>query len=77
MITVEQLCSEIASALEVADDAVNLDTQSVDLEEWDSLGHITILTRLDDLLDNISERLPALAEATSVRETWDLIKSEF
>lgn len=76
MITVEQLCSEIASALEVADDTVNLDTQSVDLEEWDSLGHITILTRLDDLLDNISERLPALAEATSVREMWDLIKSE-
>lgn len=77
MITVEQLCSEIASALEVAHGAVNLDTQSVDLEEWDSLGHITILTRLDDLLDNISERLPALAEATSVREMWDLIRSEF
>jgi hypothetical protein len=76
MITMEQLCGEIAIALEVMPDAVNVNTQSADLEEWDSLGHITILTRLDDLLDNISERLPALAEATSVREMWDLIKSE-
>jgi len=76
MITVEQLCGEVANALEVSPDVVNVDTQSSELEEWDSLGHITILTRLDDLLDNISERLPALAEATSVREMWDLIKSE-
>ena len=64
MISSEQLASEIATALEVDPALVTINTVSTDLEEWDSLGHITILTRLDDLFDNISERVPELAEAT-------------
>ena len=37
----------IAEALEVEADQVTIDTSSSDLEEWDSLGHISIMSFLD------------------------------
>jgi hypothetical protein len=43
------------------------------IEEWDSLGHISILARLDQTFDNITETLPDLASALSVSEMHKLL----
>lgn len=74
-ITVEQLCEEIAAALEVNSSQITADTTSSEVEEWDSLGHISILTRLDALLDDVTERVPDLATATSVPEIVTLLRA--
>jgi len=64
----EQVLTEIANALEINRDLLSPTTVNTDIQEWDSLGHITILARLDELFNNISERFPQLAEASSIPE---------
>ena len=39
----------VAAALEVEADIVTMDLKIDDIPEWDSLGHLTILSSLDDL----------------------------
>lgn len=73
MIQLDQLILEIAQALEVEASSLTVETTSEQVETWDSLGQISILARLDDLLDNVTERLPKLAEASSVKEIADIL----
>lgn len=68
-----QIISEIAKALELDESLITIDTQSSDIEAWDSLGQISILVRLDEVFDEVSERIPDLAAAISVREIVELI----
>ena len=71
----ELVIAGIAESLEVDRSAVSMDTVSSDLEEWDSLGHISIMGFLDRTYGDITERVPDFASATSVREVLDLLKS--
>jgi hypothetical protein len=68
-----QIISEIAKALELDEALITIDTQSSDIEAWDSLGQISILVRLDEVFNNVSERVPDLAASISVREIVGLI----
>jgi acyl carrier protein len=64
----------IAEALEVDESAVDIESASGDLEEWDSLGHISIMSFLDKSFGEITERVPDFASATSVREIIALLE---
>jgi acyl carrier protein len=64
----------IAEALEIDEDAVTVDSVSGDLEEWDSLGHISIMSFLDKSFGEITERVPDFASATSVGEIISLLE---
>lgn len=75
MLSENELIAEIAAALEINSAELSMDSVSSDVDAWDSLGHITILTRLDDKLQNVSERAPSLAEAMSIREIWTILNS--
>ena len=69
------LIAGIAESLEVDGESVTIDTVSSDLEEWDSLGHISIMSFLDKTYGDITERVPDFASATSVREVLDLLNA--
>lgn len=75
MISESDLLAEIAAALEIDCAGLTIDSMSSDIEQWDSLGHITILTRLDEMFENVTEQAPSLAEAMSVREIWNILNS--
>ena len=62
------LLNQIADSLEVDESLITLESSSETIEEWDSLGHITILGTLDDLTDGKSADLVDLTQATSVKE---------
>jgi acyl carrier protein len=64
----------IAEALEVEEVLVTVDSVSGDLEEWDSLGHISIMSFLDKSFGEITERVPDFASATSVKEIIALLE---
>ena len=64
----------IATALEVEEDQVLTESQIGSIEECDSLGHISILSRLDLAYDNITERVPDLASCTTVIEIHKLLE---
>ena len=71
---ITELLAEIAAALEVEVETVRPESQIGSIEEWDSLGHISILSRLDFAYDNITERVPDLASCTSVLEIHKLLE---
>lgn len=73
-INFSELLSGIADALEVDQSLITEDSTSKDLEEWDSLGHISIMSFLDKQFNEITERVPDFASATSVREIDKLLK---
>ena len=51
-----------------------MDSSAETVEEWDSFGHISILSALDEATDGKSADIVELTQATSVREINDLLK---
>ena len=72
-VDIVQLIAGIAEALEVEESQLTVDTRSSDVEEWDSLGHISVMSYLDKTYDEITERVPDFASATSVQEIIELL----
>lgn len=67
------LLKHIAESLEVDEELITLDSSSENIEEWDSLGHITILGTLDDLTNGASADIVDLTQATSVKELVNIL----
>lgn len=72
----EDLITELAIALEVPAASLTESTCATDLEQWDSLGHISILVHLDRKFDNITESCPDLASAASVKEILMILNEQ-
>lgn len=53
---------------------VSINTKSEGLEEWDSLGQLAILTTLDKKLKGKTSKLSNLADASSVKEIYKILK---
>ena len=75
MISSDELLRVVAEGLELDLSDVSMDTKSSDLVDWDSLGHLNLLMKLDENFDDISEKVPNLASVSSVKEIYDLIKN--
>ena len=64
----------IAKSIFVDGSSLSMDSSAETVEEWDSLGHISILSALDEATDGKSADIVELTQATSVREINDLLK---
>lgn len=73
-LTIEVLVDLIARALEVDRGVIAEQTRAVEIESWDSLGHISILAEIDRAFNNISEKCPGLASANSVKEIYEILR---
>lgn len=72
MQTIKQIIKEaLGIKREIADD----DNQS-SIPEWDSLGHLNILTALDKAFDGKAASIENLAQATSVKEIVQIFRKE-
>ena len=70
----DDLCILIKEALD-ADDNIDINSSSDNIPEWDSLGHLSVLTALDDATGGKASSLSDLSEATSVTRIVDILKS--
>jgi len=70
---ISALISLVANALEIAPDLIADQTQASEIEEWDSLGHISILVALDEIIPEVSGSVPELASATSIPDLLRLL----
>lgn len=64
----------IEDALEVEKGTITKTTKMEDVNEWDSLGHLSILIKLDNFFGGAASQLEDLAQATSVKEIEDILK---
>ena len=77
MIDENKLLKVIADGLDTELTEISLSTKSSDLPQWDSLGHLTLLMKLDEEFDNLTEKVPEIASASSVEEIFNLINRNF
>ena len=64
----DDLLRVIEKALESGSGSVGPEARAEDVEGWDSLGHLSILTALDVLFEGKVGGIEELASTTSVRE---------
>jgi len=65
----------IKNALDI-DDEVDMNSSAENLSEWDSLGHLSVLTALDEATDGKASSLSDLSEATSVTAIVEILESQ-
>ena len=53
---------------------INMKSSSRNIEEWDSLGQLSILTTLDKKFKNKASKLNKLATAETVKEIYSILK---
>ena len=64
----------IETALEMKSGLLNETTRSEELENWDSLGQLSILVALDKLFDGKIANLTEMAEADSMPKILYILK---
>ncbi|MDB9900835.1 hypothetical protein OAD37_03485 [Gammaproteobacteria bacterium] len=74
-ITEDGLISLITNALD-ADDVITLDSSMDNIPEWDSLGHLSILTSLDEATEGKASSLSELGDSTSVNAIISVLGKE-
>jgi len=73
MIDENQVINIISKALDMKSSLVTIDSSSENIEEWDSLAHLSILVALDQWLNGQAGKISGLATATSVKEIITLL----
>ena len=69
----DEVISNIEIALELEKGSLNIDTRMGSIEQWDSLGHLTILSSLDILFDGLIGPISNISEAQSVEEILNIL----
>ena len=73
-ITQSEVIEIIEKALEMKSGLLNETTRSEEVENWDSLGQLSILVALDKLFDGKIANLTQMAEADSMPKILDILK---
>lgn len=60
----------VSKALEVDRTKINMKLKIGDLEEWDSLGHLTILSSLDSLTEGKASEINNFGALESLQQIW-------
>lgn len=68
MITEEEIIKIVADGLAVDDKDVTIDSKASDIPEWDSLGHLSVLSKIQETLGDRYQESEELASAVSVKE---------
>ena len=66
-IDVETITNIVKAALETSSE-ITIDTKMSDIVEWDSLGHLLVLSALDNQLGDEYQESLDVAKATSIKE---------
>jgi len=69
----DEVISTIETALELEKGSLKIDTSMGSIEQWDSLGHLTILSSLDILFDGLIGPISNISEAQSVEEILKIL----
>lgn len=75
MLNEEKLKNLISKILKVKKDKITLNTGINNLEQWDSLAHLSILTEIDNLSKGKASKIKGLSNANTVKEILKLLKN--
>ena len=73
MKTKKEVISTMESALELEEGSLSLETHMGGIEQWDSLGHLSILSTLDVLFDGRVATIENISQAKSVSDILNIL----
>ena len=65
----------IAKTLKIKLDKITLSSSMNNIEQWDSLAHLSILSELDKQSKGRTSKIKGLSNSTSVKDILKLLKS--
>jgi acyl carrier protein len=74
MIDKEKLFLIISKALKVSKNKINMNLKIGEIEEWDSLGHLEILIKIDKETQGKASKIKNLSSCSSVIEIYKNLK---
>ena len=74
MINQKTLFQIIENSLELKEGDVNLESSSSNINNWDSLGHLSILVAIDKETSGKAANISELASAQTVQTIFDVLK---
>tara|TARA_B110000503_G_scaffold139587_1_gene228324 strand:+ start:151 stop:393 length:243 start_codon:yes stop_codon:yes gene_type:complete len=74
MLNKEQLLSLISKALKIPKKKINMDLRLGQLEEWDSLGQLEILMKIDKETGGKASKIKNLSSCDSVKKIYTSLK---
>ena len=75
MFTSQDLQNIVSKALQIDSNSLSDESSAENVEEWDSIGHISILGLLEEENQGILDKYPDLATAVSVRELMQVLNT--
>lgn len=64
----------VSEALNIDETDLTIESKSSEIENWDSLGHLNILVKLDRYLGGTTTEIPELPEAESIKDLFEILK---
>ena len=71
---IKDVLEAIATGLDLEPDEVTLESSSETIEDWDSLGHLTVLSALDEASGGRTADLIDLTQVASVEEVLQILR---
>ena len=74
MIDQNKIIEVVESALALGKGTIDINSSSDNIEKWDSLGQLSILSTMDELFNGKIADIPDIASANSVKLIVSLLK---
>ena len=74
MLNKEKFFILISKALKVQKNKINMNLKVGQIEEWDSLGHLEILTKIDKETKGKAGKIKNLSSCQSLKEIFEILK---
>jgi acyl carrier protein len=74
LVSEQDVLKFIEEALELEDGSISPESSMANLDDWDSLGHLSILAQLDKALEGKAAGIQALAAADSAQQIIQILK---
>ena len=66
----------IAKSLGVKSQKISINLKFNEIEEWDSISHLTMLSLLDKATKGKSAKIKGLGTEKSVKKLWEILKKK-
>mgnify|MGYP005999542447 CR=1 FL=1 len=74
MISKDNLMTIVSKALKIPKRKINMDLKLGEIEEWDSLGHLEILIKIDKETKGKASKIKNLSDCDTVRKIYENLK---
>ena len=74
MINEKKLKNLISKILKIKSEKITLSSGINNIEQWDSLAHLSILSEIDKLSKGKAGKIKGLSNSTTVKEIFKLLK---